>query len=237
MALIALGTLLTAAAAMGAMARRQHCLVGRGEKILVRAPSGLVSERVRFSGKPNVEGERASKATYYACLRRSGRRITVGQSSFFPYGNGSDLQSFRLRGRYLTFVYSETHRYQGTVLDSVRQYDLVTGRRTLTVTYMGPTISPTNPNSDTAHPDLVANESGDAAWAVNSANNCPWQAPCPGEAVIVYDRQGVSTVFAGPAGPGPASRPNLHPIADLRITATTVLWQGEEGTSFSAALP
>jgi hypothetical protein len=116
--------------------RAHHCRVAAGEKPVLRNAVGVVSKQTRLL--PFAQRDE----TYFACLYRVQRRWLVGLADSEPATEGSSLSGFDVTGRDLSFVESawgRTSEAAGapfeTYLQTVRQYDLVTGRRTFEVNY------------------------------------------------------------------------------------------------------
>src|ERR1039458_9337477 len=99
-----------------------RCKAHRGERVVLRTVTGVVTDRYRTHPQPGL-AEATHTDAYYGCLDRTGRRIFLGGVVESQNGgNGGRLDGFELSGPYVTFVYTFGSKY-GTADTRVEQYD------------------------------------------------------------------------------------------------------------------
>jgi hypothetical protein len=175
----------------------------------------------RQRAHPNPLGSYEDHDLSFACLKSVGRRVLLGRSDAQVgiAGNGGTwLAEFQLAGPYVTFTRGASYRYAGCVSESVKQYDLRSGKISLAVTYTAPfdCLPPLAPNGA----ELVTSAAGYAAWVVNKEYK---QA-----LLMVHDKNGIRTLDQ--------TVPDVvYPITAVQITGTVITWE-DHGQLHSATL-
>jgi hypothetical protein len=205
-----------------AAASTRQCVAGRGELVVLRTPTGLVTDRRRYKG--------AQEGTdlYYACVRPRGSRVFVGKDDFHDPASGlggSRLDTFQLRGRFLTFVYSTYFRYDQNT-QTVEQYDLRKRRLTFKAKYSEALNGIGVERQSPELAKLVSNPSGDAAWVISTEDCSGGWCGLHAVALVAHDGSGTQTVASYQFGRGEIEyATRAREITELAITAHTVSWR------------
>jgi hypothetical protein len=214
-AIIGLGALISAGDARTTNASAApKCHLASGERVVARNSVGLVSSR----SKPIPRRPRYSEETetvWRACLNSVGRRLLIGRTTKQSYGgNFGHYGMFRIAGRYVTFEGRWGSRY-GMVASEVEQYDLRSGRSTLSAKYG-------LDDEIVAESGLVVNARGDAAWLVDVGADVGVPDGPGSVDVIAHDRIGTQLLASYPVqldGAWPL------PVTGLAVTPSRVSWR------------
>lgn len=226
-AVIGLGALIGTSGIVAAKktSAAKRCHLARGEDIVARFPTGVVSNHTRSFNPTHLSWTDQTETEWRACLNGVGRRWFIGRTTEEPNGgNTGRFAAFQIAGRYVTFVGRWGSRY-GLAASRVYQYNLRTGHRTALAEY-GPANEIVDEPVGSGSPSLVANAGGDAVWLLDVEK----LESLGSVSVVVHDRMGTRTLVSYPVQL--VNGAWASPVTGLAITQSKVSWRhGDEEQS------